>query len=111
MVEKRDNTISNVMNFSADKPQATLPPPLQAMWWLKKGNLSMGEEWQKAHEICQTQEGNPDYDIVHALAHWIEGDTSNAAYWYRRVGDARAASVGDEWERVMKLLVSKVAGR
>ena len=77
-------------SFSNASPPANLSPPLQALWWLKKGGLVMGKEWEQAHAICQQDEGNPSYDIVHALAHWIEGDEANAAYWYRRVGAGRA---------------------
>ncbi len=61
----------------------------------------MGPEWEKAHAICQQDEGNPQYDIVHALAHWIEGDNANAAYWYRRVGGKRALTIADEWQRIL----------
>lgn len=92
-------------NDSASNPPASLSRPQQALWWLKKGGLIIGLEWQKAHEICQQDEGNPDYDLVHALTHWIEGDEANAAYWYRRVGGKRAATIEEEWERVAKEFV------
>ncbi len=87
-----------------DAPPVALSPPLQALWWLKKGELVMGEEWKKAHELCQTQEGEHAYDLVHALVHWIEGDKSNAAYWYRRVGEQRAADIKTEWQRIVSEL-------
>lgn len=83
-----------------------LSAPLRALWWLRKGGLKMGPEWQKAHELCQLDEGNRAHDLVHALAHWIEGDDANAAYWYRRVGDRRAATVADEWHRIAALLMA-----
>jgi len=86
--------------FSNPTPPTDLSPPLQALWWLKKGGSVMGSEWEKAHTICQQDEGNPHYDIVHALTHWIEGDEANAAYWYRRVGGKRAATIAAEWERI-----------
>ncbi len=92
------------VSFSDATPPETLSPPLQALWWLKKGGLAMGTDWQKAHAICQQGEGNPDYDLVHALAHWIEGDEVNAGYWYRRVGAKRAATIAAEWERVVGVL-------
>jgi hypothetical protein len=88
-------------SFTHSTPDAYLTPPLQALWWLKKGGLVMGPEWEKGHAICQQDEGNPSYDIVHALAHWIEGDEANAAYWYRRVGGDRAATVAAEWDRIL----------
>lgn len=91
-------------DITGDSPPSDLPAPLQAMWWLKKGGFVVGPGWEKAHSICQSQEGTHAYDLVHALAHWIEGDTSNAAYWYRRVGDGRAETVAAEWDRIVRLL-------
>jgi hypothetical protein len=92
----------DLTSFSNAGPHADLIPPQKALWWLKKGGLMMGPEWEKAHAICQQDEGNPSYDIVHALAHWIEGDESNAAYWYRRAGGGqKAATIAEEWERVL----------
>ena len=86
------------LDIDTPEPPATLSPPLQALWWLGKGGLAPGPEWERAHAICQTAEGTPDYDRVHALAHWIEGDTSNADYWYRRAGTRRrGADVAAEW--------------
>lgn len=86
----------------------TAPPalsvPLQALWWLKKGNLGLGLEWDKAHALCQLNEGDYAHDLVHALAHWIEGDMGNADYWYRRVGENRAANLSAEWERITRVL-------
>lgn len=85
-------------------PPAHLTPPQQALWWLKQGEFKLGPEWDNAHAICQTREGDRAYDLVHALAHWIEGDESNAAYWYRRVGGGRAASIEQEWQRIASIL-------
>ena len=83
-----------------DAPPAALSPPQQALWWLKKGGLAMGPEWKKAHVLCQTGEGEHTYDLVHGLVHWIEGDKTNAAYWYRRVGGQRAVDIKTEWQRI-----------
>ena len=75
--------------------------PQEALRLLKLGGLRMGADWEAAHEICQRQEGTRDYDLVHALCHWIEGDTANRDYWYRRVAPwVRAATLGDEWHAV-----------
>ncbi len=96
-----------------DKPNAgieTSTPPLElsrpraALWWLRKGGFVMGPEWEKAHQLCQAQEGDHSHDLVHALVHWIEGDEANAAYWYRRVGGERAASITEEWQRIANIL-------
>jgi hypothetical protein len=98
----KTGTSANPLLFqlTGNSPAAGLTPPLQALWWLKKGGLVLGAEWDKAHELCQTREGEHDYDVVHALAHWIEGDTSNAAYWYARVGEQRAKDIESEWLRL-----------
>lgn len=90
----------NLASLSAATLPRGLSPPLQALWWLKKGGLKMGPEWHKAHELCQEDEGDYAHDLVHALVHWIEGDQANSAYWYRRVGGNRAASIENEWERI-----------
>jgi len=83
-------------------PPTDHSPPQQALWWLKQGALKLGAEWEKAHAICQTAEGTFEYDLVHALAHWIEGDISNRDYWYRRVGKGwnRAETVEKEWHNI-----------
>lgn len=97
-----DRFLSSLDN---DQPPADLAPPLQALWWLKKGDLRTGPEWERAHAICQTAEGDKPYDWVHALAHWIEGDTSNANYWYRRVGEQRSGSdIAGEWQHIVAAL-------
>jgi hypothetical protein len=91
--------------MSDNAPSAQLSPPQQALWWLQRGHFKLGPEWEKAHAICQTAEGTFDYDLVHALAHWIEGDIGNRDYWYRRVGAAgRAESIAAEWERVKEIV-------
>ena len=76
-----------------------LTPPQRALWWLRAGNLKIGPDWARAHEICQTAEGVRDHDLVHALCHWIEGDTANRDHWYRRVAPwQRAATIEAEWQ-------------
>ena len=66
---------------------------------LKAGNFRLGEDWENAHQICQTREGDPFFDWVHALVHRIEGDDANAAYWYRRAGkDRHLGSIEEEWQ-------------
>ena len=91
---------SKPWSFAEAVPPAGLSPPQQALWWLKKGKLAVGPEWQKAHDLCQTREGEHAHDLVHALVHWIEGDQSNANYWYRRAGAKRAADIASEWQRI-----------
>ena len=76
-------------------------PPQQALLLLKQGAFKMGADWEKAHAICQTAEGTFEYDLVHALAHWIEGDEGNRDYWYARVRPwVRAESIEAEATRI-----------
>ena len=75
-------------DLAADAPPDGLAPALAALWWLRKGGLRTGAAWERAHAVCQAHEGERDADLVHALAHWIEGDLGNADYWYRRAGPA-----------------------
>jgi hypothetical protein len=98
--------MTKAVDLESETLPAGLPAPLQALWWLRKGRLAMGNEWQKAHELCQQDEGDFAHDAVHALVHWIEGDAGNANYWYRRTGETRAATIEAEWRR----LAEKLAG-
>lgn len=83
------------------EPPKDMSKPLQALWWVKKGGLRVGPEWDQAHSIVQAMEGVQSFDWVHALLHWIEADMGNADYWYRRAGKKRAtASVSQEWEHI-----------
>lgn len=44
------------------------------------------DHWNKAHEIAQSDEGEPDHDFLHGIAHRREGDYGNAKYWFRSAG-------------------------
>lgn len=95
---------TGLSDVTGSAPPEHLSPPLQALWWLKKEGLKMGPGWKNAHEICQSNEGDKAHDLVHALAHLIEGDKANAAYWYRRCGQQAAETLSDEWNRIALLL-------
>jgi hypothetical protein len=85
---------------SADSPPDGLAPAVAALWWLRKGGLATGPAWERAHAICQAHEGEPAADLVHALAHWVEGDLGNADFWYRRAGRCRGGDIDGEWTRL-----------
>ncbi len=69
----------------------------EALITLKAEGLKLGAAWQRAHDLAQQHEGIADYDRLHALLHRIEGDETNAAYWYRRSGEAVfTGSIADE---------------
>ena len=92
------------------EPPKTLSEPQKALWWLKKGGLRMGPEWERAHAILASGEGNQPFDWIHALAHWIEADMGNADYWYRQAGKKRTApNVAAEWEHLATELSPKAA--
>ena len=81
-------------NESLLQPQlpVELHPVLQALWYDAKGN------WEQAHNIAQSREGNQPYDRLHAYLHRKEGDRFNANYWYRRAGASFFdGSLDDEW--------------
>jgi hypothetical protein len=44
-------------------------------------------DWHRAHGIAQGIEGETAA-WFHGILHMIEGDQSNARYWYRRAGRA-----------------------
>jgi hypothetical protein len=91
----------------SDTAPLGLSPPQLALWHLKQGHFKMGAAWEKAHAICQTAEGTREYDLVHALVHWVEGDTANRDYWYRRVGAwSRAQTIEAEWDAIERDLYS-----
>jgi len=38
--------------------------------------------WDEAHKLAQRHEGKSLADWLHAVLHKIEGDATNARYWY-----------------------------
>ena len=91
MVELR-TTLANAA------PDSGLAPPLAALWWAAKG------DWDAAHRIVQ-DEGDTDSAWVHAYLHRVEGDLSNAGYWYGQAGQpVPEDSLDREWERIVSAL-------
>lgn len=45
-----------------------------------------------AHEIVRRDEDDVLTCRAHGIVHLMEGDTSNARYWYRRAGGAFSAA-------------------
>jgi hypothetical protein len=85
-------------SLAAVKPPTGLSPPLEALWWDAKG------EWTKAHEVVQAHD-DKECAWVHAYLHRVEGDLSNAGYWYRHAGRAAATgSLKAEWEAIVTAL-------
>ena len=86
--------------FDEDAPPPGFGPAGAALWWLGRGGLRTGPDWERAHAICQDRQGEAAADLVHGLAHWIEGDLANADYWYRRAGRRRGGDLSAEWQRL-----------
>jgi len=55
-------------------------------------------DWEAAHRIVQRDEESPLACWAHGIVHLMEGDTSNARYWYREAKRAfpRQPSIAEE---------------
>ena len=88
-------------SFRGETPPPGLTFAVAGLWWDAKGN------WTKAHESAQ-QDEEPAGSWVHAYLHRKEGDTSNAAYWYRRAGKTPARnSLQEEWDEIATALLAE----
>jgi len=86
-------------SVQAGEPPTAGTPLLKAVWHGLRG------EWDAAHQIAQ-EDDSPDGAWVHAWLHRIEGDASNAAYWYRRAHRPVAASdTASEGRDIAKFLL------
>ena len=93
---KNMNFIEFLGTLENDHPDSELSPEIRARWWTKKGN------WEIAHQIAQDA-GTKQGDWIHAHLHRIEGDLSNASYWYSRAGKPNCqSSLPEEWESLVK---------
>jgi hypothetical protein len=63
---------------------------LEALAALEKG------DWRAAHQIVQRDEDSAAACWAHGIVHLMEGDTSNARYWYRRAKRPFAEDVAAE---------------
>ena len=59
---------------------------------------ALAGDWQAAHLIAQDHEGERLADWIHAVAHRMEGDLGNAAYWYGRCGRATSEQLSADAE-------------
>jgi hypothetical protein len=88
-------------SLTGQEAPADLGPVLKALWHLGR------KEWDLAHAIAQDGR-DADSHWVHAHLHRVEGDLSNAAYWYARAG--RSGGSGDlevEWESIVRTLLNE----
>jgi hypothetical protein len=88
-------------SLKADAAPRGIAPTLAALWWAKKG------DWDKAHKIVMDLDGR-DAAWVHAHLHRVEGDTGNAAYWYRQAKRPVATgSLDAEWDAIAAALLGE----
>ena len=71
--------------------------PLQALWLVRK------DRWEEAHDRVDEMTHLMG-DWIHAHLHLIEGDLTNAAYWYREAGKAvnTPEQIDSEWHEIVR---------
>jgi hypothetical protein len=72
----------------------------QALTLLRQG------DWDAAHRIVQQDEDSPLSCWAHGIVHLMEGDVSNARYWYREAKRdfPRQPSIPDEIDAFARAL-------
>jgi hypothetical protein len=93
-----------IASLEREEPPPFATPLLRALWH------GLRDDWNAAHEIAQAQDGE-DGAWVHAWLHRIEGDLSNADYWYRRA--RRPASHSEtraEGLEIAGVLIGRMSG-
>lgn len=71
---------------------------------VKSLELEKSGEWDEAHRIVQEKEGQYAY-LIHAYLHRVEGDLSNARYWYSRANVPPSdSSLKQEWDYLYNLI-------
>lgn len=87
-------------SLTAAAPPASASPALAALWHQGR------DDWHAAHEAAQSDDGG-DAAWVHAHLHRVEGDQSNAGYWYRRAGRPHCRDPLDvEWSAIVTALLA-----
>ena len=99
MFDSAQDFMTSAVNDEA--PPAGLSPEAMAIWHARAGN------WETSHDIAQ------DIDTkfgswIHAHLHLIEGDLSNASYWYARAGRPAMTpkEIPDDWFALAKAAIA-----
>ena len=88
-------------SLDAEFPPTSAPVALRAVWLARKG------DWDGAHRLASDIDDAMG-SRIHAHLHRVEGDLSNAGYWYRRAGVMPFdGSIEAEWEALARELTSK----
>lgn len=86
-------------SLTGTTPPDRAAPAVTALWHQGRG------DWAAAHEAAQADDGR-DAAWVHAHLHRVEGDESNAGYWYRRAGRPHCRDPLDvEWNAIATALL------
>lgn len=86
-------------SLASAEPLETLPAPLAALWWDRKG------DWARAHALVDELESTEGM-AVHAYLHRREGSLSNADYWYARAGRIfYRSALDEEWNALVESLL------
>ena len=86
-------------SLDAPAPPTGLAPALEALWRDASG------DFDEAHKLAQGDHSR-EGAWVHAYLHRKEGDSGNAAYWYRKAGRAFPVEpLESEWERIARALL------
>ena len=74
---------------------------------LKALQLVAAGDWDGAHELVQ-DDPSAEASWVHAHLHRVEGDLSNAGYWYRQAGKPQATGdLAEERQAIEQALAGK----
>ncbi len=87
--------------IALEQPSDQLSPYLTALWHERHG------DWNRAHEIVQDIETR-EASVIHAYLHRVEGDLSNAQYWYSQAQRRAEMSLSleEEWERLTREMLT-----
>ena len=87
-------------SLAQDTPPQGVSTEVVALW------VDVREGWEASHEIVQ-ELSTPEASWVHAYLHRREGDSGNAAYWYRRAGrPVSEAALEAEWDEIASALLN-----
>lgn len=73
---------------------------------LRALELQASGDWDGAHRLVQ-DDPSSEAAWVHAHLHRVEGDLSNAGYWYRRAGKPVATGDLDDERQAIKHALGK----
>lgn len=69
--------------------------------------LAKAGQWDAAHDLVQPH-SDRDSCLIHAYLHRVEGDHSNARYWYRKAGESIPNNtLEEELERLFAAIVGQ----